>query len=669
MKRKSISKILALLLASSTCLAGCGQQQAVSTETKGSEVGSIATEVEEVKPYWELLNEVSDTSELPDWTGDKLEVSVWFAGGTDAVMGSISDTNVTFKELERVTGVSFSVDESFTNNGDTIDAKLPKLVASKDFPTMVMGYNIGKQLNELYDNGYLVDLTKYLEEGYLDQITYLAPLDELGGLLWDNMKAKDGSYIMFPYSSLKKFYDASGYELAEYDPSYYANYWETPLTTGGNSYLHAIYVREDVLQALYPDALTMEEIIQIYKEKGGFTEEQIFDIPLNSSEDFFQFLRDIKAELEKGEYVGSDGKAMEVTFGPHTGTDNWDWMQTLPKLVSGFSVGVDYFAYADLTAQNESDLIQYAFSSEPYVNWMKELNALVNEDVISQNSLVDNSASFDEKYLNGHYAVLYGGSFTSPVNSLQSEDWSYRPVWVNVPVNNDFTGFDGLGTPSYFGIFNTDLTDEQTEQLIHAINYMNSEVGVNNFFWGPASAGLFEVDADGNRTYTDQDVYDCMMLNVDNGTSFKYGLINASVAEQSFTGLPIIKDYRFQVPRYLGMSGLERNESKAYVVYNPGTLSGRTLAENAVKVNTVCKIYNSLGLSVKGIEQFWAARDGFEQQMKKVLVATPENFETELNELFEYAEQNGLTETTLQEFNDLFVETNRAQLEGAGVIK
>ena len=52
-------------------------------------------------------------------------------------------------------------------------------------------------------------------------------------------------------------------------------------------------------------------------------------------------------------------------------------------------------------------------------------------------------------------------------------------------------------------IFRGDLTDEQVEQLVHAISYMASPVGKKCFVWGPASAGLFTEDENGYRTFTD----------------------------------------------------------------------------------------------------------------------------------------------------------------------
>ena len=80
-------------------------------------------------------------------------------------------------------------------------------------------------------------------------------------------------------------------------------------------------------------------------------------------------------------------------------------------------------------------------------------------------------------------------------------------------------------------------------------------------------------------------------------------------------------------------------------------------------------IYES-GLTIEGVEQFWAARSGFENQMKKVIVAdSDEAFNRQLQALITYAEENGLNDETLEEFTEMFLEANEEHLKNAGLIK
>lgn len=654
--KKRVSTVLALAMASSMTLSAAGSVSA-------SEAGN----------YWELLDSVTDTSELPDWTGDTLEVTIWVAGGTDALFDAISDTNVTFKELERVTGVKFNLEDSYGNNGDTIDAKMPKLIASGDLPTMVYSWNTDSQMAELWEHGYLADLTEYYENGSLSHLQHWAPTELLHDSYYSSMHDEEGNYYLVPNAagSALTYYESIGYAPEEFELEYYNMYGSTPSNAAGFPTNYTVFVRDDILQSLYPDALTMDDIKALYLENGEFTEEQIFDLPLESSEDFFNLLRDMKEELAAGEYVGLDGNALEVTYGPNADTDNWDWLNYLPAFVDGNQAGVDYFLTASREETDSTQLFELSYKTDKMISFMKGLNELVNEDVVSQNSLVDNAATFNEKLLNGHYAVVYGGAAASnQIWAVEDEEssWSYRPIWVK-NIDETYGGLVSGATPSYWGIFKDSVTDEQLEQLVHCIDYLNSTVGTNNFLWGPASAGLFEEDADGNRTYTDADVEACMIKGEDNDAAVKYGLYCVSVSEPSYanTLLKLSGGVSLLAPKYLAASSLDRVESNAMKYYNPGTLEGWSKLENSDLIKTNCTLYGFGVTNAEGMEQFWAARTGFENKLKKVIAGSTENFDQELNNVIQYAEENGLTEEAVLEFNEKFAEANKTELSKIGI--
>lgn len=665
--KTNVKKILALILTTVMLFSVCACNQTEQKPTNQTVPKPTDDSGNEAKYYWEMLNDVSDTSELPDWTGETLEVNIWVAGGTQAIFGTISDTNVTFKELERVTGVKFNVEDSYGNAGDSIDAKLPKIIASGDLPNLIYGWNIDAQMAELFENGYLADLTDYYNKGYLDQVLELYPFEELQPTLWTRLNTKDGKVFQIPAGSGTGFYGWSGYSPDCYDKEYYKKWNGVPGNSAGMNYASALYIRDDMLQELYPDALTADEIIQIYMEEGEFTYEQIFDIPLKSEEDVLNLFRDLKKLADTGKYKDLNGNTIEVTYGPNSDTDNWDWMQALPRLISDFAQNCAYFSYTDMNAKSEDEVVKWAYNSEKYIEFYKLINTMVNEDVISKNSLVDNKSTFDEKYNACHYAVLYGGTRPQhPSKLATSESWSYRPVWVEMKTDLSFQVHAGLGNVTSYGIFKDTMSESQVEQLVHAINYLYSDVGVKNFLWGPKSAGLFTEDADGNRTFTTEALRQNMLYREDNGENVKYGLINTKVGELTFAHFPIPQDMRFQQPELLFAPYKERVQADAFNKYCPGVFDefSKSLIHGMPFQNT---IYGT-GKDIEGCAEFWTARSGFEAQMKRMLAASPENFEKEMQELFDYAEENGLNDETLKEYNDHFVEVNRIYLEAYGVI-
>lgn len=657
-KTKTLIRVFAMLLAVLMFTTACVQAPG----------GTSETEYQGAK-YWEMLDEVSDTSDLPSWEGDILEVSVWYAAGTATLIGTIPETDVCFKEFERVTGVRFNVEESFDNGGNNIDAKLPMVIASKDYPTMIIGYDILKQCNELWEEGYLADLTEYYEDGTLDQMLKYLPLEESYEYVYKHFADEDGNMFLLPNggtASIMNVWGATEFTHEDWDPVYWETYGKSPTNYNNWNSNAAILVRDDILKALFPDCLTMDDIEQIYLEKGTFTEEQIFDLGLEDPEDFFDLLYDIQELLKTGNFTGVDGKPMEVTYGPNTGVDNWPWMVTLPYLMDGLPQGTEYFISANYDAETPEDLLQLSIKTDYYINWMKKINKLIKDDIISQNSLIDNSTTFKEKAKNAHYAVLYGAQHY-PYNDNHDQEWSYRPIYVNTEFNyNRYGGFSSITHTDCIGIFKDSLSEGQLDQLMHAINYLNSEVGLKNFYWGPRSAGLFTEDANGNRTYTKQELIDCMLYNIDNGYATDYGIFNTSMAVPLFNIRPKGVGQMIYQPLYLSAGTSERKAVDAKKYFCPGILEGHALKDHAIFVPVSNNIYTS-GLHIDGIKQFWDARAGFEDQMKKVIAASDDaEFNRELQELYAYAEQNGLTEETIQEFSEMFLEANLDALKKAG---
>ena len=669
MKSRKMTRLLALLLAMVMCvsMAACGNEKPQDNQ------GDVAADVkpntgenteESSKNYWEMLDEVTDSSQLPDWTGEKLEINVWRAEGTDRVFGELSDTNVTFKEIERVTGIVINAEESFANGGETIDAKLPKLLATNDFPTMIIGYNIGEQMNELYENGYLYDLTEYYDNGTLDHLQYWLPVDQMEDQLYHELRAEDGSLFMLPVVvNAHTMHQIAGYSVPEIDNEYFNIYGKAPQNKGEMASTTCLYVRDDVLQAVRPGAASAAELKAHYIENGTFSEDQIFDLGLKTTEDFVQLMYDIQAELATGKYVGLDGRPMEVTYGPSSETDNWPWMVQLAPAISGYAG--DYFTILSQENSKNGTMFEWGFKNEYVLDHMKLLNGLVRDDVISQNSLVDNSALFEEKVNNGHYAVTYGRN-PAAVGQGQA-DWGYRPIWIDSTYNKTYSFSGGAGTNTYAAIFKSTVTEEQLDQLMHYVDYINSMVGINMLFWGPESAGLFTYDENGNRMYTDPELEACMLYKEDNGANVKYGLMNPDVAQRTFNeAFPLGPWEQLFKPSYTMKSSLERQESDAFIYFNPGTISGKSLTDVAVRVNDIGKMY-STGLQVPAIGEFWTARAGFENQMKKVIAAESDaEYEAQLQALWEYAEEFGLTDEALKEYNELIIGLNYQKYKDAG---
>ena len=93
--RKLFSMLLAMLMTVSI-LAGCGNNS--GEETTGGAISDVAVN--------EMGNTVEDSSDLPDWTGKKLDLKLWWGQGTGSVKRQKkAENDVVTPELYRVTGV------------------------------------------------------------------------------------------------------------------------------------------------------------------------------------------------------------------------------------------------------------------------------------------------------------------------------------------------------------------------------------------------------------------------------------------------------------------------------------------------------------------------------------------------------------------------------------
>ena len=681
MKQKQIKKMMALLLAAALGLSACGADQtevkeSTPTSAEKVDIPSAGKEEDTVKPYWEMLTDVSDSSELPDWTGDTLEINIWHAGGTGMHEGyfDVTAENVYYKELERVTGIKINWDECFDNGGNNIDAKLPMVVASGDMPTIIVGNDISNQLNELYKNGYLANLTEYYEKGYLDSYTeYWYPTDVFDAPIYSKLRDEKGEYYLVQWGSsgvgsVFSQTEAAGYELAEFDESYWNTYYTTPQNRLGYSNANGIiWVRDDIVKALYPNALTMDEIEAIYMKGEGFTEAQLYDLGLETMDDFVEFLRDVQDLLSTGKYVDKNGKQVKVTYGPHTETDNWTYGTILPSFVQGMT-GFDYFSYFDRNATSASEFLKRTIDCDEYVDYLKAMNTLVREDIISKDSLLDNSAMNQEKIVNHAYAVTYFNKMNG--DSGRGDGYRYRPIWVKCMPGEEIQAVKASSLSSYLGICGKGLKDEQIEQIIHMINYANSAVGLKCQCWGPASAGLFTEDAEGNRTFTNQEVAAHLLNGEGDGEIVKkLGLHKSSGSFDAFSFASGNTLILFR-PSYAAAENKERQAKSAWQYYSSGAqqfeidvINDRFIANRGIDV------YGT-GQVIEGLQTFWKARAGFEDQMKKVLVAEDDAaFETQLTKLRQYADANGFTKETMKKFSEWWTEQNEVNLKAAGKLK
>ena len=613
-----MKKILALLLAILTalsCLTGCGEKD----ESVSSGDASVNVKVNE------LGNTVEDSSDLPDWKGKKLELTMWYGQGTSSPTRSKKPTkDVVWPEIYRVTGVKFS-DSSYDNGGELMDAKISKIIAADDWPDIVV--NPERAVLEKMINADMVyELTDLIPE-YMPNLTKLI---EMGGETpFFKSEREDGKLYHIELSP------GVQYLQPDIDPALLFRV-QTPVEP-----IDCVYVRDDILTRLYPEAKTQNEIEELFMKNGKFTKEEILDVTFDSKEEFYDFLYEIKKLGIK------EGNREVYPIYVSDAIDNWSLLALLGGSLYGYRP-CNYFTYWD----QESKQIEYMFKQPFFKDVLKDFTKLVQDDIASPDSLVDNRAAFEEKVNSGQYAVLYGQALPNQeVLNAAGKSFKYRKVYLNIKPNKDKYLFNKAPTSSggRYAILKSKIKEEDLPQVLRFFDFLVSDAGQKLAYWGPRSAGLF-TEENGVRRFTDSKLEAESVYNEPNEMRTYYNLEAKAwpiyPSTQSLYQPKLVYDIKPQksvANKYFSMGTIEIPETVA-------SKSGN--------------IWEFDGYGVKNVSKFWAARQSFENALTKIFIATnDQEFEALYKEMIATAERNGLTDDTLKEINDAFMTLNAEYMD------
>lgn len=585
-------------------------------------------------------NNVNVIDEMEDWQGKKMNLVYWFSNGDHVSIGKKAQNTVVRDELTRVTGISWDEKKSFDNNGESTDAKISKIIATDTWPDVA--YNLDVNImTRLGNNDKIWDLTEYIPK-YMDNYMKLVNSDEYTKKSYEDLKV-DGKmwYWMQAAGGAAKYMNDS------YSESDYQNLI-TPEETRA-----WIWVRDDILKTLYPNAKSQSEIKQMYLDKGEFSKEDLTDVTIGGYDELREFLEKINA-------LGLTENGRKVwPFYTHDGGDNWNLL-TQFNGIEGAPLGMaNYFSYYDVKTKKMVRTIDQDW----FKKQMKFYNELINDGLAAKEALVDNKASFDQKKNNGEYAVFYGNDIPPTDEALKAagKNFSYRKVLIDVPIdhsrfikpNTSNRVFDGVR----WTIFKTNniKTEQDLEQVLRYIDFFYSEAGQKFSYWGPEKAGLYTVEADGTMKYTDEGLEQNLVYDNGNDALIKYGFNSWPPAAYEFR--VFASKYN---PKVVYMKRGERSADQYLNAWRYSTVEAPQNYPD-LKVNFNLWNWSPYVDKVKG---FWDSRTSIEEAVKLVFTSqNDEEFEKYYRDMVNAFEKNGLTAETMDEVNKAFKEVNADYIE------
>ncbi|MBQ3573447.1 MAG: hypothetical protein IJA16_02480, partial [Clostridia bacterium] len=182
------------------------------------------------------------------------------------------------------------------------------------------------------------------------------------------------------------------------------------------------------------------------------------------------------------------------------------------------------------------------------------------------------------------------------------------------------------------------ISAEQLPQVLRFFDFMLTDVGQKLVQWGPKSAGLFEETEDGGRKYTNKELEDAMLHGGDKQIIYDYGLQCATwpTVPSAVNKWQPIYVYDFE-PTVASMDNF----------YSTGIFNPQEIFHGIDP-----SVYRFTAF-VENTNTFWSARTAFESALTKIFTAKDDDeFEKLYSDMVALAERNGLTDETLEQMNE-----------------
>lgn len=569
---------------------------------------------------------------------ETLKLTIWDAQGTDRVQKATSKESIPNDWLQEKSKVE--IETIYGNDGGQWDMKLSRLIAGDNLPHMLYvaaGQGIS-HFKTLKDAGKLFELTPEMLQKYAPNVWNRVPEE-----YWEAFTS-DGVITGIPYGFNKM--DNDSQPDATDSQIELINQTDVNVTTN----FATLYIRDDILKKLYPDARSWDEICQLIDETGDKVGEQLYDIPVTTTEEFTKLLYDIAA-LNMTE----DGKKV-YAFG-YNGGDLYLPLSLLGAAMYGYAPNAYFGAWNAKKQEITIPIAEDGVVKEA----AKMQNKMIRDNVIDPESLVQTNTMFKENVLKGLYAITntnYVGPLVNVNNDLKAlgRSFRYRPLYVQVKQDEEYVmqKTEARWTAA-IALLNT-LSEAEAIQVLNWINIQFSDEFEEILWWGTPEDGLY-VEEDGVRKYTD-DAFNKFYIEKD----------TTALTLENCKGLGSLNDAQYGEFYILPGFYISRNR------WNPEIMRGKIKWTSSNNSAWQCKydaedmavqpdptVYGPLYVNIEEAVTFWEKREQWENPFKVALAAeSDEAFEEKWNE----ALQNLNSIVNVEEMTAKMTEIAKASLSG-----
>lgn len=534
-----------------------------------------------------------------------LKLTVWETQGTDYAPKTQISNNIVEKWLIERTNVV--VENIYGNGGTQWDPKLTKLIAGDDLPDIVhCGAGQGAaHFSKLDQLGKVWELTPEMLQKYAPDVWEKTPQE-----YWDRMTV-NGKILGIPYYSRTRKDVNKGISDESY--SFIKEYKDPIVNDATYASGQYLWVRDDILQKVYPNAKSYDELVALLNERQEKIGEDLLDIPITSTEQFIDFMYKVKdmGLTENGKTVYAYG---------YDGSDNWGALAWLGADMYGYK-GHHYTG----TWNDKTQRIEIPLVGDVIKQAAKTQNEMIADKVIDPESLAHTTAMFKEKALNGQYAIIpmtTTGMNAAEFNKQLEEkgaSFRYRPFITQVKALDEYGAYkeETLWGESLC-ILNT-LSEEELYQTLNWINVQFTDEYEEVLNWGPKEADLYVDNEDGTRSFKDER-FNQYFIQKDSSALTDEETLGLGGAKYTTVGLFSVK------PSYFGKYTPDAYNNAISLI--PDAESGFNFKSDSEHVTSVktyppCQAWSSIYADIPEVVTFWGERGQWENSFKLCFAAAP----------------------------------------------
>lgn len=562
-----------------------------------------------------------------------LELSLWWTHSTVNTYSNASDENIVLDYVRNKTRVD--IHEHFGNGGQDWGTKLTTMMVADMLPDLVVngGGQGPAQFARLAEGDQIWELTPEMIRKYAPHVWERTPKE-----MFDKIKV-NGKIYGIPYC-----YDISYGSIIDPDADPSLSYFANPPNDRYNP-LAAMFIRDDILKRIYPEARSYNELKEMIDEKGKITAEDMLDIPINTTEEFIEFMYKIKAlDMKEG---GNDVYA----FGYHGG-DNWPALSVLGPMMMGYQ-NYYYLTYWYEPARE----VRFGYAEPVFREAAKIQNKMIRDKVIDPESLVHSQPQWIQKIKDGRYAIYISWSVNPDgLNTKlekEGENYRYRPFLANIPNRPEFPNYMDLPIwGNSVGILKT-VKEEDIPQILHYIDFFFTEEFEELFFWGPREAAMYQQLSDGTRKFEVNDL-EKNAMNMNEKESTNNRGIYLSYYTAKGLGRLDIRYFGFWSNNLSQWHPILLNSEESYSVNGNGfSFPLHSPHVTSLRRFPPCQLWSPEYANVPIVQKFWQIRSSWEEPFKEALTARNEkDFNERWDEAIKILEDTGLKEL-LSEMNKI----------------